>query len=323
MFVLGLQGSPRRKGNSAFLLSSVMQEAARLGARTETVEVDRETILPCKEYVVCEKKGFCPIDDYMKHRGYWLLRRADVIVAASPIFFYNCTAQLKALIDRSQTLWARRYRLNLSDPKAKTRRGFALSVAATHGKQLFEGLHLTMQYFFDAVSARYHGSLTYRGIEKAGEMARHSEVHRDVAAAVKDLLAPFLYRRRLLFVSEQGAARTQVAAAFAQIHAGERFDVRCAGIRPAEKILPAAAGAMRGKGIDLGFLRPESLPAVLEGWTEPEIVVSFGNIDGLPAFANARTEAWDLSSPNPEDAGTWSNLSEEIERRVQKLTGSL
>jgi len=323
MFVLGLQGSPRKKGNSAFLLSAVMQEAKRLGARTETVEVDRENILPCKEYVVCEKKGFCPIDDYMKQRGYTLLRQADVIVAASPIFFYNCTAQLKALIDRTQTLWARRYRLKLSDPKAKNRRGFALSVAATHGKQLFDGLHLTMQYFFDAASARYYGSLTYRGIEKAGDMAKHPKVNEDVAGAVQDLLAPFLGRRRLLFVSQQGAARSQMAAAFAQVRAGGRFDVRCAGIQPAEKILPAAVGTMRAKGIDLGFLRPEVLSAVMEGWTEPEIVVTIGNIDGLPALENARTESWDLPSPPPEDTGAWQALAEEIQRRVQTLTDSL
>jgi multimeric flavodoxin WrbA len=323
MFVLGLQGSPRKKGNSAFLLSAVMQEAKRLGARTETVEIDRENILPCKEYVVCEKKGFCPIDDYMKQRGYTLLRQADVIVAASPIFFYNCTAQLKALIDRTQTLWARRYRLKLSDPKAKNRRGFALSVAATHGKQLFDGLHLTMQYFFDAASARYYGSLTYRGIEKAGDMAKHPKVNEDVAGAVQDLLAPFLGRRRLLFVSQQGAARSQMAAAFAQVRAGGRFDVRCAGIQPAEKILPAAVGTMRAKGIDLGFLRPEILSAVMEGWTEPDAVVTFGDVDGLPAFAKARAESWDLPSPAPEDAEGWQALAEEIQRRVQTLTDSL
>ena len=255
----------------------------------------------------------------MKHRVYALLRRADVIVAASPIFFYNCTAQLKALIDRSQTLWARRYRLKLADPKAGQRRGFVLSVAATHGKQLFEGLHLTMQYFFDAVSARYHGSLTYRGIEKAGDMANHPEVHQDVAAATADLLAPYMDRRRLLFVSPDGSARSQMAAAFAQLHAGDRRDGCCAGIRPAAKVDPAAAGAMRRRGIDIGLLRPESLSAVTDGW-KPEKVVTFGETSGLPEFDGAQTEAWDLPSPAPEDDAAWTELAEEIQRRVQKLT---
>ena len=89
MLVLGLQGSPRKKGNTSYLLSTFMEEAAALGANTRLVDVTRKNILPCKELVVCEKKGFCPIDDEMKHDIYPLLRAADVIVAASPVFFYG------------------------------------------------------------------------------------------------------------------------------------------------------------------------------------------------------------------------------------------
>jgi multimeric flavodoxin WrbA len=322
MLVLGLQGSPRRKGNSAHLLSLFLEEARQLGACTEVVDVTRDRILPCAEYVVCEKKGFCPIDDDMKTRGYGLLRSAEVIVAATPIFFYNCTAQLKALIDRSQTLWSRRYRLKLSDPHAGRRRGFLLSVAATHGKQLFDGLHLTMQYFFDAVSAEYHGSLTYRGIEHAGEMAKHPDVGKDVAAAAADLLAPYMGRRRVLFASDQGAGRGQVAAAFARIHAGDRLDVRCVGTAPAEKVLPAAAGAMRETGVDLGFLRPEGFDNALSAWA-PEIVVTFPGGDSLPRVDGARHESWDLSAPDAKDTEAWRKLSGEIEQRVKNLVGNI
>ena len=318
MLVLGIQGSPRRKGNSAHLLSLFLQEARRLGARTEVVDVTRDRILPCAEYVVCEKKGFCPIDDDMKTRGYGLLRNAEVIVAATPIFFYNCTAQLKALIDRSQALWARRYRLKLSDPHARRRRGFLLSVAATHGKQLFDGLHLTMQYFFDAVSADYHGSLTYRGIEKAGDMAKHPDVEKDVAAAASDLLAPYMGRRRVLFASDRGAGRGQVAAAFARILAGDRLDVRCAGTAPSGKVLPAAAAAMGERGVDIGLLRPEAFDSALTGWV-PEIVVTFSGKNSPPRVEGARHESWDLSAPDSKDAGAWRKLSEEIEQRVKRL----
>ncbi len=323
MLVLGIQGSPRRKGNSAHLLSVFLQEAERLGARTEVVDVTRDRILPCREYVVCEKKGFCPIDDDMKHRVYPLLRAADVIVAATPIFFYNCTAQLKALIDRSQTLWSRRYRLKLADPKAGRRRGYLLSVAATRGKQLFDGLHLTMQYFFDAVSADYHGSLTYRGIEHAGDMKKHPDLQRDVTEAAADLLAPYLGRQKLLFVSGDGAARSQIAAAFAQVHAGDRIEVRCAGTQAAEKIYPAAAGVMRDRGIDLGFLRPEPLDRVLDGW-QPEATVTVGEVPGgLPALEGARIESWDLAAPGVEDAAAWRQLAGEIEKRVRALAEDL
>ena len=100
-----LAGQSAKKGNTHFLLSSLLDEAERLGARTQTIKVASRNIVPCKELVVCEKKGFCPIDDDMKHGIYALLREADVILLASPVFFYNVTAQLKALIHRCQTLW--------------------------------------------------------------------------------------------------------------------------------------------------------------------------------------------------------------------------
>ena len=122
MLALGLQGSPRKKGNSDLLLAMFMDALQHRGAVTHTIEVTRRHIEACKELTVCEKKGFCPIDDDMGREIYGLLRQADIIVAASPIFFYNVTAQLKALIDRCQTLWARKYVLKLKDPGHGVRR---------------------------------------------------------------------------------------------------------------------------------------------------------------------------------------------------------
>ena len=136
MLVLGLQGSPRKKGNTNYLISTFMDAAEKSGARTIAIDVTQKDIIPCKEYTVCEKKGFCPIDDYVKEEIYPLLRQADVVVVASPIFFYNMSAQLKAVVDRCQMFWARKYRLKLRDPGAGMRRGFLLSAGATRGKNL-------------------------------------------------------------------------------------------------------------------------------------------------------------------------------------------
>jgi multimeric flavodoxin WrbA len=51
MLVLGFQGSPRKKGNTSFLLSTFMQTAESLGAQTRIIEVTQKNIIPCKEYV--------------------------------------------------------------------------------------------------------------------------------------------------------------------------------------------------------------------------------------------------------------------------------
>jgi protein-tyrosine-phosphatase len=150
-------------------------------------------------------------------------------------------------------------------------------------------------------------------------MARHPTYKKDVTDAVRDLLAPYLNRRRILFVSANGAGRSQMAAAFVRIAAGDRFDVRCAGHGPAARVLPAAAAAMRKKGIDLGFLRPQPLAPAIDEDMPPETVVIFGGVEGLPPFEGARIESWDLPSPDPEDDDAWQDLAEEIEQRANTL----
>jgi len=58
MFVLGLQGSPRVKGNTSILLSTFLTEAERLGAQTEYLDVAKRNISPCLESAECEQEDF-------------------------------------------------------------------------------------------------------------------------------------------------------------------------------------------------------------------------------------------------------------------------
>jgi len=313
MFVLGLQGSPRKKGNTRFLLSAFLEEAQRLGAGTQMIEVCQKKIEPCMEYILCEKKGICPIDDDMKHEIYPLLRKADVIVAATPIFFYNTTAQLKALIDRSQTLWARKYKLHLTDPNRNWRRGYTLAVGATRGKNLFEGLHLTMKYFYDAVGAEYVGSLTYREIEKPGDMERHPTLRTDIQTAVATLLEPFRGRNKILFACRDNACLSQMAGAFAQSLAGDKLDVLSAGSQPAEKLNPLMVEVMQEKGIDMGFRQTASINAML-ATEKPCRIISMGRDDTVVVPGGIPQELWHFTEP--EDLDAMRRLRDAIEAKV-------
>ena len=316
MFVLGLQGSPRKKGNTRFLLSAFLEEAQRLGAETQMIEVCQKKIEPCMEYILCEKKGICPIDDDMKHEIYPLLRKADVIVAATPIFFYNTTAQLKALIDRSQTLWARKYKLHLTDPNRKWRRGYTLAVGATRGKNLFEGLHLTMKYFYDAVGAEYVGSLTYREIEKPGDVERLTSLRTDIQTAVGALLEPFMGRKKVLFACRDNACLSQMAGAFAQTLAGDKLDVFSAGGQPAEKLNPIMVEAMQEKGIDMGFRQTTSINAVLAN-ENPDLAILMGSDDAVAAPDDIPSELWNFTEP--EDLNAMRQLRDDIEAKVMEF----
>jgi multimeric flavodoxin WrbA len=322
MLVLGFQGSPRKKGNTSFLLSTFMQAVEKLGAQTRIIEVAQKNIIPCKEYVVCEKKGYCPIDDDIKVEIYPLIRQAEVVVLASPIFFYNMTAQLKAVVDRCQTFWARKYKLKLTDPAKKTKRGFFLSVGATKGKNLFEGLQLTAQYFFDAIDARFEGSLTYRGIEGPKDMAKHPNVLEDVEKAVAELIKPLLGRKKILFACRENACRSQMASAFAQYLAGEKFEVLNGGSEPADKINPDMIKVMHEKGIDMAFRSPQSIEAAISN-NSPEVIVTMGCGEECPFVPGAQMLDWDLPDPAGKPLDFMRQVRDEIENRVKNLIKEL
>jgi multimeric flavodoxin WrbA len=174
--VLGIFGSPRRGGNTEILLEETLKGAEKEGASIERLYLDDLTITPCKECHGCDDTGKCILLDDME-KIYPKLLEADVVILASPIFFYGVTAWAKALIDRSQALWARKYLLK--DPslgrEGKKRKGFFISVGATKGPKVFDGAILTVKYFFDVLNAEYAGELVFRGVEAKGDILKHPE----------------------------------------------------------------------------------------------------------------------------------------------------
>ena len=176
MKILGLMGSPRIKGNTDLLLEEALRGARGQPAEVEKIVVDRLKIAPCREYYGCLKDGNCVIRDDMD-AIYPKLVAADGIIVASPIFFYGLSAQVKALIDRCQALWARKYVLkNLPD---SARKGAFIAVGATEGRQLFDGSILTVKYFFKAFGVEYVDELLIRGVEERGEIKKHPDALSD------------------------------------------------------------------------------------------------------------------------------------------------
>jgi len=176
MKVLGILGSPRKGGNTELLLEEALKGAEAEGAEVERLRLTDYNIIPCKECLACFKDGNCIILDDMA-KIYPKLLEADIIVLASPIFFYGVTAWAKGLIDRCQALWARKYQLK--DPsfgkEGRKRKGFFISVGGTKGQKTFEGAILTAKYFFDVLNAEYAGELVLREVDAKGDILKHPE----------------------------------------------------------------------------------------------------------------------------------------------------
>ena len=189
MKVLGILGSPRKGGNTELLLEEALKGAEAEGAEVERLRLTDYNIIPCKECLACYKDGNCIILDDMA-KIYPKLLEADIILLASPIFFYGVTAWAKALIDRCQALWSRKYQLK--DPsygkEGRKRKGFFISVGGTKGQKTFEGAILTAKYFFDVLNAEYAGELVLREVDAKGDVLKHPEALQQAFEAGRKLV---------------------------------------------------------------------------------------------------------------------------------------
>ncbi len=318
MLVLGLAGSPRKKGNTRYMLSLFMKQAEEIGFDTEIIDAldfDCKSCIGCEN---CEKTGFCIFQDAMSQKIFPLFRKADIIVLSTPVYFYSVSGQIKPIIDRSQTLWSRLYRLNLKDPGNKFRKGILLSAGATKGDNLFDGLSLTAKYFFDAIGAEFTDKLCYRMVDKPGDIKNIKSLNQDIKEICARVFAPFKNRKKIIFACRENAGRSQMAAAFAKTLAGDKIDALSGGSHPAKDINATVIEAMAEIGIDIAFNKPRSINDAI-GKNPPNIIVTMGCKEECPVLPNCKQIDWNITDPSGKSLPEIKKIRDSIKEQVVKL----
>jgi multimeric flavodoxin WrbA len=100
MKVLGIVCSPRKGGNTEILIEQALAAARDEGAETDIFLIFGKKIEGCDHCGSCDKTGKCHIKDDMQEL-YPKMEAADAILFGSPVYFHGCTAQAKAIIDRT------------------------------------------------------------------------------------------------------------------------------------------------------------------------------------------------------------------------------
>jgi len=101
--ITGIVGSPRKGGNTEFLVNSALKAAEELGVETEIIYLGSAEIEPCIACDICKSTGECAIYDDMSD----ILAKigsSHGLIIGSPVYFGSVTSQLKMLIDRSRPL---------------------------------------------------------------------------------------------------------------------------------------------------------------------------------------------------------------------------
>lgn len=174
--VVAIEGSPRPGGNTDLLLDAACTGAAERGANVVRFRLNDLNIRPCQGCGGCDKTGVCVIKDDMG-LIYEALENMDSLILASPIYFGGVTAQTKAMIDRCQPYWVRKYQLKNPIYNDNRRRDVVfLSVLAQDKADEIVCTRVEVHYFMDVISM--DGDLTeliFPKVEHAGEIADHWE----------------------------------------------------------------------------------------------------------------------------------------------------
>ena len=99
MKMVVLQGSPNKKGSTFILADCFRQGAEAAGHTVEFIDVAHAKIHPCTGCVHCGYEGPCVQKDDVESIRKKILD-GDMLVFATPLYYYGMSAQLKILIDR-------------------------------------------------------------------------------------------------------------------------------------------------------------------------------------------------------------------------------
>jgi multimeric flavodoxin WrbA len=169
--VVALNGSPRKRGNTELLIDSALAGAREAGATVETFRLNDLDFRPCQNCGYCETKGVCVLKDDMA-AVYKALDEASRFILASPVYFATVSAQAKAMMDRCQPLWARKYLLKQPHANAG-RKGIMLSVGGFPHRGFWACTEKAAKTWFTVMDIKYLGGLFYESVDERGAVEKH------------------------------------------------------------------------------------------------------------------------------------------------------
>ena len=152
-------GSPRKDGNSELLCKEFARGAETAGNHVEYISLSGKKIGFCMACYACEK-GCCPQKDDAALIGQKMLD-AEIIVLATPVYFYSMCAQLKALIDRCVMYY----------PKMENKKFYFLMTMADTDEENFKGTIASLDGFVECCpGSKVEGMICASGVYGKGEI---------------------------------------------------------------------------------------------------------------------------------------------------------
>ncbi len=176
--VLGISGSPHRRGNTEQLLDSFLAGAEEAGATVEKVVISTLTYRSCQGCNACHKTGVCVIDDDFIPLLTEKVPGADIVALASPIYSMSITSELKSFIDRAHTIWALKEKLKkvtYNREHQASHLGYFIGTAGMDRTDIFDYAKPVITAFFNGYGFSYpeDQNITAEGMDRHGGIRGH------------------------------------------------------------------------------------------------------------------------------------------------------
>lgn len=167
--VLILSGSPRKGGNSDILCDEFAKGALANGHEVEKICVAEKKIAPCLGCYYCKDHGGkCVLNDGMAEILEKIIA-ADVLVLATPVYFYSMCAQLKAVIDRTVARWT----------EIANKELYYIMTAAENERDTMDGTLACLHGFAMCIDGYEEKGILYgRGVYERGEVVNFPDLMR-------------------------------------------------------------------------------------------------------------------------------------------------
>lgn len=174
-----LFGSPRKGGNTMQLVKAFSEVLKKRGDSVRMLYLNDMNIRPCQGCLACAPEGICKINDDMKDIRKYMME-SDLLVYATPIYWFAPSAQLKTVIDRSIAFGDENFNSRIKGKKAVTLMTCAAGEQDTFGPAL-DMLRRT----FDLLQLSYEGGVEASACVDKGEVKAD---FREKAARLADSL---------------------------------------------------------------------------------------------------------------------------------------
>ncbi|MBF0476119.1 MAG: flavodoxin family protein [Deltaproteobacteria bacterium] len=185
MKVAAFMGSPRKKGNSNFLVHKILETAEAAGAETQSFRLSKMDFRGCQACNVCKtKKDHCAIDDDMKD-VFKAIRESDLLVFGTPIYFSEVSGQFKCFFDRLYSL----FNPDLTSRLEPGKKSIFVITQGQPDEKLYAAAFERNDYWLKALGFKENRLIMGAGLQQEGEAEKRTDLIKMAEDYTREMLS--------------------------------------------------------------------------------------------------------------------------------------